>query len=365
MAPEYIRTGNPDPRNDLFAVGVMLYEILSGRKPFSGDTTPTILYKIVNEAPDPLDLSQLQGISPLIRSVLDRALDKDPEHRHQSAEELAKALRAAKDPTWNGQAADGTVRLPSAPPTLPVPQPAAAEAVLETPQPPALPTTLVPAARNARTSTSPGLILSLAALALIAVVGGGWGAWKWKSGMAAPASPVVTTAGAEAPVQASPGRVPANTGSDLASSTIAKTSMPPATTRTTEPPRHAPAQEERPQAAPAEKEAEDELANLSGAERRNLGMGLLSDGSRIVDTDPAKALQFLKRAIAANPYDPRPYALSAAVLYQQERYDECMDVLRRARAANLTRSQLIAANARFRQAMDNDSYRHRLERALE
>ena len=100
MAPEYIRTGKPDPRSDLFAVGVMLYEALSGRKPFSGDTTPTILYKIVNEPPEPIDLSQIQGISPAIRSVLDRSLDKDPDQRYQTADELARALRAAKDPTW-------------------------------------------------------------------------------------------------------------------------------------------------------------------------------------------------------------------------------------------------------------------------
>ena len=100
MAPEYIRTGKPDGRSDLFAVGVMLYECMSGRKPFEGDTTPTILYKIVNEPPDPVDLSQLREISPAIRSVLDKALAKDPDLRYQTADEFAHALRAAKDPTW-------------------------------------------------------------------------------------------------------------------------------------------------------------------------------------------------------------------------------------------------------------------------
>ncbi|HWQ10352.1 MAG TPA: serine/threonine-protein kinase [Holophaga sp.] len=85
MAPEYIRTGRPDARSDLFAVGVMLYECISGRRPFEGDTTPTILYKIVNEPPDPVDLSQLHGVSPAIRSVLDRALAKDPDARYQTA----------------------------------------------------------------------------------------------------------------------------------------------------------------------------------------------------------------------------------------------------------------------------------------
>ncbi|HJV22358.1 MAG TPA: serine/threonine-protein kinase, partial [Holophagaceae bacterium] len=116
MAPEYIRSGKPDPRSDLFAVGVMLYEALSGRKPFAGDTTPTILYKIVNEPPDPIDTSQLQGISPAIKSVLDRALTKDPAQRFQTAEDFARALRAAKDPTWSGQMEEGTSLLATSAP---------------------------------------------------------------------------------------------------------------------------------------------------------------------------------------------------------------------------------------------------------
>ncbi|HEX7553327.1 MAG TPA: serine/threonine-protein kinase, partial [Geothrix sp.] len=121
MAPEYIRTGKPDPRSDLFAVGVMLYECLSGRKPFAGDTTPTVLYKIVNEAPEPIDIDQLRGISPAIRSVLDRTLTKNPDDRFQTAEELGKALRAAKDPSWLGQLEDTTSLLRAAAPTAPAP----------------------------------------------------------------------------------------------------------------------------------------------------------------------------------------------------------------------------------------------------
>lgn len=103
MAPEYIRTEKLDPRSDLFAVGVVLYEALSGRKPFVGYTTPTILYKIVHEPPDPIDFQPFDDISPATRSVLDRALAKDPDERFQTADALAKALRAAKDPTWQGE----------------------------------------------------------------------------------------------------------------------------------------------------------------------------------------------------------------------------------------------------------------------
>lgn len=178
MAPEYIRTGTPDPRSDLFAVGVMLYETLSGRKPFSGGTMPTILYKIVNEPPEPIDLSQLHEISPSIRSVLDRALCKDPDQRYQTAEELATALRAAKDPTWAGVTAE-TVMSPAQIPTMPGSKrrdglptaPVAAGSPPPTPSQPRVQPTQVPVAA----------IVALTAAALLVLLGGaGYGYWRWK-----------------------------------------------------------------------------------------------------------------------------------------------------------------------------------------
>ncbi len=152
MAPEYIRIGKADARSDLFAVGVMLYECMSGRRPFDGETAPTILYRIVNEAPDPIDLSELKDISPAIRSVLDTAMAKDPDARYQTAGEFARALRAAKDPTWQGlvdekttllktRPATGPITPPPPPPPLtgtvpmPVPEPAPAFTPVLTPVP--------------------------------------------------------------------------------------------------------------------------------------------------------------------------------------------------------------------------------------
>ncbi|HXC17000.1 MAG TPA: protein kinase [Holophagaceae bacterium] len=102
MAPEYVKTGTADPRGDLFAVGVMLYEGLSGTLPFAGDTTATILYRLVHETPKPLPPSALLGASPALRGVLDRALAKDPERRYPDGDTFAVSLRAAKDPGWIG-----------------------------------------------------------------------------------------------------------------------------------------------------------------------------------------------------------------------------------------------------------------------
>lgn len=111
MAPEYIRQGKATAQSDLFAVGVMLYECLAGRKPFAGDNTTTILFKIVSEHYDPIEPAAIQGISPSIRAVLDRALSKDPAQRFQSGDDLAKALRACMDPTWTGTVEEATTRI--------------------------------------------------------------------------------------------------------------------------------------------------------------------------------------------------------------------------------------------------------------
>jgi hypothetical protein len=123
IAPEYIRSGEPDARSDLFAVGVMLYECISGKKPFDGVSASTVLFKIVNDPPDPLDLSMLHGLNPALRNMTERALSKDPADRFQTAEEFALALRAAKDPAWTGKLDETTVRMKVQPPLTPAFQP--------------------------------------------------------------------------------------------------------------------------------------------------------------------------------------------------------------------------------------------------
>jgi serine/threonine-protein kinase len=94
MAPEYIRTGRAQAQSDLFAVGVMLYEGLAGRRPFGGDTAGTLLYQILNEDPAPLDAALLAGLPESLRDVLGTALAKEPSERFQTARLLAMALRA-------------------------------------------------------------------------------------------------------------------------------------------------------------------------------------------------------------------------------------------------------------------------------
>jgi eukaryotic-like serine/threonine-protein kinase len=107
MAPEYIQTGKATTQADLWAVGVMLYECLAGRKPFHAENTTTVLFKIVSETPRALEPGEIHGISPSVRAVLERALAKDPGKRFLSAEQFGKALRACKDPNWTGETEQG------------------------------------------------------------------------------------------------------------------------------------------------------------------------------------------------------------------------------------------------------------------
>ncbi len=91
MSPEQVKGKPLDGRSDLFSVGVMLYEMLTGEKPFTGQNVTTIIYKIVNETPIPpreLDVSVHPGLS----SVVTKALAKAPDERYQSGAELARDL---------------------------------------------------------------------------------------------------------------------------------------------------------------------------------------------------------------------------------------------------------------------------------
>jgi len=100
MAPEYLQSGRADARSDLFAVGVILHEALTGEQPFDGPSPGSVIYRLLHDMPSPLPATALRGISRDVQSLLNRALAKDPLSRFQTAEDLAEALRSAKDPAW-------------------------------------------------------------------------------------------------------------------------------------------------------------------------------------------------------------------------------------------------------------------------
>lgn len=91
MSPEQIGGRDIDPRTDIFSVGVVLYEMIDGKKPFSGDNVMAITYAIMNTHPE-----QPQSANYTIWSILQKALDKTPHLRYDHAREMIDDLKAAK-----------------------------------------------------------------------------------------------------------------------------------------------------------------------------------------------------------------------------------------------------------------------------
>ncbi len=110
MSPEQVRGRPLDGRTDVFSAGVILYELLAGERPFKGDDVTAILYKIVNEEPAPLALDACGELAPRLRSVLDKALAKDPAARYASAAALGEELAALSASLQRSQPAPPAVQ---------------------------------------------------------------------------------------------------------------------------------------------------------------------------------------------------------------------------------------------------------------
>ncbi len=91
MSPEQIRAGNLDGRADLWALGVVLYEMLTGRKPFRGDEKVAIAHAILHDQPEPPSIHR-RDLSEALEALVLRLLQKDPTRRHATADELLRDL---------------------------------------------------------------------------------------------------------------------------------------------------------------------------------------------------------------------------------------------------------------------------------
>ena len=171
MSPEQIQGGEPDARSDLYALGVTLYEMVTGQRPFKGDSDFSIMAAHMQQTPAP-PVAIAEGVPADLNDIILTAIARDPEARFQSAEAFRNALRSLTAPaaasTQATKQADGPPRPASLPPMLPpppVPPPAPPSFVAPPAPPPFAAMAPAPQLKSRR-----GLYMALGSVVTVAVL---------------------------------------------------------------------------------------------------------------------------------------------------------------------------------------------------